>query len=60
MEDFQAFVNDKPADISLFMFHYQDNPFPGGLSYCIHVRDPETVADLHQKYPVGMYDQLSR
>ena len=58
VNEYQAFVNDMPADPASFMFHHQDLPFPGGMRYRIHIGDREAVESLRHKYPNGVYDHL--
>jgi hypothetical protein len=47
---FYSTVGGEDVSIGCFMFHFQEDPYPGGLSYKIVILEPELVQELREYF----------
>lgn len=61
--DFQLTVDDQAADVRSLMCHFQQDPYPGGLTYQLIVRDKDAISAARNEFGLGTHehpDQLKQ
>ncbi len=58
IDEYELLVDGIPEDPAMVMFHQQEQPFPGGRSYRMSIRNREGIDAVRQKYADGVHDHL--
>lgn len=54
----QLLVDDEPVDVTRMEMHFQEDPWPGGSTYCLQIRDEDVIGAIRSRFDLGTYTQL--
>jgi len=56
--DFLLDVDGQSADVRSLMCHFQGDPYPGGLTYQLTIRDAEVISEGKKQFGIGKHRRL--
>jgi hypothetical protein len=56
--DFLLNVEGQSADVRSLMCHFQGDPYPGGLTYQLTIRDADVMAESKKRFGTGKHRRL--
>lgn len=57
---FRLFVQSNPQDVRNAVLHYQDAPYPGGLTFLMEINEPDILIPIVKKFDYGKRPKLAR
>jgi|GEM_PF-5590237 len=59
IDDYELSVDGSPGSLHETMFHQQEQPFPGGLTYRLTIRNRDGIEQLRKRFGEGIQRHLS-